>query len=202
MRSIIESVYNTLCRSDSIGIFVSGGFDSTVLSSLVFQQISEHNLACKITLFTVPRHDDSLVHSERISGWLKMVYPKVCFEKKIVGDPDLHHSKQVSSGIKEILGVDNNIAVIIGDTLIPPKLSNNGAPVRKRSFDPKIIQPLFDYDKTMSLLLAKELNQLEAISKITHTCTENKTLRCNKCWQCLERSWAFKNLNINDVGRM
>jgi len=40
----------------------------------------------------------------------------------------------------------------------------------------------------------------EDLIDITHSCTEQQIGRCNKCWQCTERAWAFKQLDKTDTG--
>lgn len=52
-----------------------------------------------------------------------------------------------------------------------------------------------------STLLAYLLHDIKYKTN-TDTCTGSKNLRCNQCWQCCERSWAFAKNNLIDTGKM
>lgn len=199
MRSVIKEINGFVDANSDIGIFISGGYDSTVLAACIFKHITESGCQPKLTLFTVARYDDSSVHAARICDWLKVKYPAVEFVTKTVGNPDEHHSRQVLSGIMESIK-DTGIKIVLGDTAVPPELNNEHAPQRIRSKGPRVVQPFFDYDKTITITIAESLGLLDEISEVTHTCTESKDLRCGNCWQCQERAWAFAKLSIRDRG--
>jgi len=42
----------------------------------------------------------------------------------------------------------------------------------------------------------------EDLIDITHSCTEQQVGRCNQCWQCTDRAWAFKQLDKTDTGQL
>lgn len=201
MQTTINNIINLISSVNGIGIFISGGFDSAVLSAIIFENVSQ-NQNVKITLFTVPRHDDSAIHSDRVIKWLNNRYPSVSFNRKLVGNPDVHHSIQVSSGFSEAFALPEVEIIILADTANPTIMQESSAPNRIKAKNPKIHQPFFYSDKTMTLSIALHMNLLSEISSISHTCTERKTLKCNECWQCRERAWAFKELNLIDNGTM
>ncbi len=197
MRSVIEHIDKIVDSVEHIGVFISGGFDSTVLAALVF----ERSAGKHITLYTVPRYDDSAVHAHRVTQWLTRKYPLVKFTTVSVGNPDEHHSRQVSSGIMESLN-SSKATVLLGDTAVPVELQDGSAPVRVKSGGPRVVQPFFDLLKTDVITLAIEGGILDEVSEISHTCTESRTLRCRECWQCRERAWAFSKLGLVDGGTM
>ena len=199
MWSVIKEIDNFIDTNNDIGIFVSGGYDSTVLAAYVFKYISTNNLKPRVTLYTVPRYDDSSVHAKRVCEWLSALYPSVEFTTQTVGNPDEHHSRQVLSGIMESIGRPG-VKILLGDTAVPPELVDEHAPIRVRSNGVRVVQPFFDHDKTVTLKLAEWLGLLNEISEVTHTCTESKDLRCYQCWQCRERAWAFTKLLLVDTG--
>ena len=85
---------------------------------------------------------------------------------------------------------------------VPEELMGPSAPLRnKKSDHPKLLLPFIDYLKTDILQLAFDM-EWEDLFQITHSCTEEKLVRCNKCWQCNERAWAFNRLNKIDTGRI
>jgi len=197
---IIKEIEIKIKNFNNIAIFISGGFDSTILSYLILDIVNKNNLKKNIEFHTVPRYDDSKNHAHRIVIWLLTKFETINSEIKIVGNPDLHHSKQVSSGIKECINDTESKIILLGDTKNPINLPNG--PIRIKSNYENIFQPFFEYDKRITLNIAIHFGILHEISKITHTCTERKYLRCNHCWQCLERKWAFDSLSLKDVGEM
>lgn len=201
MRSVIDFINKFVDTSSHIGIFISGGFDSCLLAELVFRHIDEIKSISKVTIYTVPRYDDSSVHADRICSWLKERYPAISFDTQLVGNPNEHHSRQVLSGILESIE-NSNVKILLGDTAISADMLEESAPMRIESKNPQIIQPFLDYDKTLTVSMANDLGLLDEISKLTHTCTESKTLRCSVCWQCRERAWAFNKLGLVDKGTM
>lgn len=182
----------------SIGFFLSGGFDSSLLlytCSIIKQQ---ENINNKFIAFTVPRYDDSEIHANRIIGWVTQKFQQdIPFIR--VGDPDLHHSQQVESGC--IAAYEKNLAdfFLLGCTATPQSLSRGI--VRKQSSWDRLYQPWFNFTKDHTVRLMQELQCYELIT-LTHSCTESKTQRCGKCWQCCERAWAFSQVGIEDYGTM
>lgn len=185
-------------QNNRVGFFISGGFDSSLLlyaSCLIKQQ---QNLDNQFVSFVVPRHDDSVVHANRILYWISEKF-QMEIPKFYVGNPDLHHSEQVKSGIIEAHQKNLVDLFLNGDTSNPEDVPDG--PVRLRSNWKYLFQPWYDYTKDYTVRLMLELNCLELIT-LTHTCTQSKTIRCKKCWQCRERAWAFAKVGIDDHGTM
>lgn len=61
----------------------------------------------------------------------------------------------------------------------------------------KIHTPLMYLSKKETVLLAKELNCIEALAD-THTCYEGKNPPCGKCHSCLLRQKGFEEAGIED----
>jgi hypothetical protein len=185
-----------LSQGRKIGIFCSGGFDSTLLLFLCLKIAEEESLDTRLQVFTVPRHDDSIVHSQRIVDYMNRRF-KVNLSIRAVGDPDLEHYKQVSSGLGPALEYCDQI--LLGDTTNPPELPDG--PVRVRSANERFVQPFMDSTKRSTVALSVEVGFVEC-QTLTHTCTESKTVRCGWCWQCRERRWAFDVNDLIDIGAM
>jgi hypothetical protein len=190
------SLMEFLPANKTFGFLISGGLDSALLLYAALTLKTKLKLPGTYSVFTVPRYDDSVVHSCRILNWLNDKFHSK-LELIVVGNPDEHHSRQVLSGIHEA-GAQCNL-VILGDTQNPPHLSNG--PLRSKGTSPRLIQPFFTWTKKDTVRLAIELNLTE-LMELTHTCTESKTLRCNNCWQCKERAWGFSENNFIDPGTM
>lgn len=197
---IIEDLELVLSKHKTIGLLISGGFDSTLLSYLVHDIREKKKTENNFEFFTVPRYDDSIIHAQRIIDFLYSKF-NILSPWHIVGDPDLHFTQQVSSGITEALTEYDFDILLTGDNIVPPIDEVPGGPPRKRGNHPRLYKPFFDYTKDVMLQLCIDRGLTE-IMEITHTCTESKTLRCNLCWQCRERAWAFKQCNYVDPGTM
>lgn len=186
----------------SIGMFLSGGFDSTTLAYLVFTILAEDTTpSTDITIYTVPRYDDSAVHVDRVMAFLHKEFPSIMYNTKLVGDAEVHHSKQVLSGVEEALALADDV-LLLGVTKNPDVYIGRGEPVRTATTFKRIIKPFISHDKSTVITLANELGVLDDISKVSHSCTQSKAVRCNTCWQCLERKWAFDKLGLKDIGTM
>jgi hypothetical protein len=191
LRSILTPF---LTDNKKIGFFVSGGFDSSLLLYTSLMLIQEIKISIITKIFTVPRYDDSRRHAENVIGFINKKFKKN-LQHKIVGNPNIHHSLQVLSGIKEVIGQVDYL--FLGDTKNPEHLLNG--PIRIKSTDNRIIQPFFHWTKKDTVALAIELG-LTDLMTISHTCTESIEYRCRHCWQCEERRWAFTENNYVDPG--
>jgi hypothetical protein len=198
---ILDSIDRIVNTKQRIGILISGGFDSALLSYLVYESCSKAKTENTIDFFTVPRYDDSVIHAERIIKYVTDKFSNAVPSKHThVGNPDLHHTLQVKSGIKEVLKDHSYLNILLaGENITPAEVP--GGPFRAGSKDPRLCLPFFKYTKDVIVQLAIDKNLIE-IMKLSHTCTESKLLRCNMCWQCKERVWAFKKCNYADPGTM
>jgi tRNA(Ile)-lysidine synthase TilS/MesJ len=220
MTEVLTNLEHILKTNHKIGISVSGGLDSTLLAYLAQDIKRKNNLSCTIEYFCVDRPDDSVVHVKRVVKYIDSYFNQPLSTIHIVGDGKLHHTEQVKSGMREAVQKFDIDVLLTGVTKTPescdpPEYLPNyeygkfvggdgipyNGPVRVKTKNPKFINPFWDITKVETVKLIKELN-LSFIPKLTHTCTGSKTVRCNKCWQCCERAWAFSKNNFIDIGAM
>jgi hypothetical protein len=215
MKNILSDVEEVLEKYHKIGLMVSGGLDSSLLAYLLLHFKYKNQKNNEIVFFVVPRPDDSVVHVNRVVDYLDNHFNQPKSTIHIVGTGELHHSKQVTSGMKDaVLNYDCDI-YLSSTTTNPPELLPNyeygkfrepdgtpyNGPIRKKSWHPKLIDIFWDYTKEDTVKIVKDMNLVE-IMNLTHTCTGSKLLRCEKCWQCCERAWAFNKNNFVDTGTM
>jgi hypothetical protein len=180
------------------GIMLSGGLDSAILLSLM---ISE-NTNINIQPFTIPKTDGAILYADPIIDFINSKF-KTSIPKTIkVGDPTVHHRQQSRTAVIEIFGKYNIDQLFIAINKNPKELNDlPGAPKRDtKSDNPKVFFPFVDLLKTDILSMAIENNLVELFN-ITHSCTEQPIGRCNKCWQCTERSWSFRQLGLLDIDK-
>ena len=181
------------------GLMLSGGIDSAVL----FYLLVKSNPKINLQPFTIAKSDGAALYANPIIDHFNNKFGLSIPYTIIVGDPTVYHRLQSSTAVKEIFAKYPIDFLYFGINTNPPELANHpGAPVRdKRSNDPKIIFPFVDFYKDKILEIMFEEGQEDLIN-ITHTCTEQQHGRCNSCWQCQERMWAFKQLNKIDTGTL
>ena len=179
------------------GIMLSGGLDSAVLLYLLIQQEPK----IQIQPFTIDKTDGAAKYANPIVKHFNKKFNLSIPETHYVGDPRAHHRVQSTTAVVDIF---NNYPVdylFIGINQNPPELDYlPGAPQRdKKSNDLKIIFPFVNLYKTNIIDMMFKYNQQDLIY-ITHSCTEQSIGRCNRCWQCTERSWSFSKLGQEDNG--
>ena len=173
------------------GIMLSGGLDSAVL----FYLLVKSNPKINLQPFTIAKTDGAALYADPIINYINTKFDLNIPHTIIVGDPTVYHRLQSSTAVKEIFKKYTVDYLYIGINTNPPALNDHpGAPVRAtRSDTPTIIFPFVDYYKDKILEIMYSEGQEELID-ITHTCTEQRHGRCNQCWQCQERMWAFGHL--------
>lgn len=179
------------------GILLSGGLDSTILLSFLAKQ----NANLRIQPFTIPKSDGAMLYVNEIIQYINKKYNTLIPKTIEVGDPTVHHRQQSTTAVKEIFTKYKIDYLYIGINPVPPELAKvDGAPVRDfTKTDPRILYPFNHYYKDRILTLVDD-EVLDEIAEKTHSCTELQNSRCNVCWQCQERAWAFKQLNKIDRG--
>lgn len=179
------------------GILLSGGLDSAVLLYLLISNEPK----IRLQPFTIAKSDGAAMYADPVIEFLNKKFnvsiPKTIF----VGDPTAHHRMQSTTAVSQILGKELVDYIYIGINKIPEELRNYpGAPKRdSASTDSRILVPFVKMTKDQILEIMINNGQ-EELSNITHSCTEQQEGRCNLCWQCTERAWAFSKLGIVDTG--
>lgn len=221
--NFLISANKGISDKQTIGVVVSGGFDS----SLLWYFINEYKRPDqKVIPFTVPKVDGALTYANRMLEWYsklkntKRLHPIVINQEGVDWNRNDYQGDEVAqqllNGIKEI--VDNNMADVVftGVNDYPPhyrtlcsyhtpaprkKVSesdyvHNGVPIQEI-----IKQPFADYTKDFLVRLAWELGILDDVAEFSHSCVEKIRGRCNECFWCNERSWAFQEADLSDIGK-
>lgn len=180
------------------GILLSGGIDSAVLLYLLIKS----NPAINIQPFTIAKTDGATLYADPIIKHFNSKFSLAIPPTIIVGDPTVHHREQSKTAVVDIFTKHTDIDMLyIGINRNPPELADDPhAPQRDtKSTHPKIVFPFIDLYKTNVLQFMYDNKQQDLLA-LTHTCTEQQYGRCNKCWQCRERMWAFRQLDRIDTG--
>lgn len=187
-----------------IAVLVSGGADSAILLYMLAIDAKKFNVG--IIPFTVPRADGAINYSPNIVKKVNELANVELPGPYAIGNPiNLHHSQQTRSGHKEILEKFPDIDYIYyGSQKVTSELENLANIVYpwrpERMFYPgKTICPFFDLTKEHTLELYYKLGVQELL-EYSHSCCVWPIGRCGKCYNCIERVWAFKKLDKTDPG--
>lgn len=182
------------------GIMLSGGLDSAVLMYLILKEFVLQGHAPNLQPFTIAKSDGASLYVGNIVQYMRQAFTIDLPDPIIVGNPTVHHSKQGISAVIEIRAKHRYIdKLFFGSNQIPPDELPGTAPKRLVDNTGFIIMPFWNFYKTEIINLALQ-NNIQELFNITHSCTEQQIGRCNQCWQCNERAWAFKELSLLDTG--
>ena len=189
----------TVDTTKQYGILLSGGLDSAILLYL----LTSSNYGIKIQPFTIAKTDGACLYADPIIDHVNRKFNLSIPKTIVVGDPTTYHRLQSATAVKYIFKNYPVDYLYIGINQNPPELAKlPGAPERDtKSTNPKIVFPFVNMYKHNILELMYASDQEDLIN-ITHSCTEQQHGRCNQCWQCTERAWAFKQLDKQDTGTL
>jgi hypothetical protein len=185
-----------------VGITVSGGADSAILLYIVALLNKQRPNPAELIPFTVPRTDGAYLYSPDIVEYVNQRLNLKLPVPLSVGDPTVHHSKQVETGTMAML--DNGIVdyIFYGSQQTPPEEFPMPGLYPERPSHNKYKRaqvPFVDLYKTHTLDLYYQFGQ-EKLLELSHSCTEMQIGRCGQCFQCAEREWAFRILGKKDPG--
>ena len=214
----------SMMNNKVIGVVVSGGFDSSLLWHLVYGICLKRNQKC--IPFTVPKVDGALTYANRMLEWSSKYYEQKRLHPIVINQQGVDWNRndylgdevaqQLLDGIKEI--VDNNMADVVftGVNDYPQHyetLCSYHTPARRKKVSESdyvhngvpiqdiIKQPFADYTKDFLVRLAWEEGILDDVASFSHSCVEQIRGRCNECFWCNERSWAFQEADLSDIGK-
>jgi len=186
-------------NSKKYGILLSGGLDSAILLYLLIK----NNPSINLQTFTIDKSDGAYLYADPVIDHFNRKFSLSIPKTIKVGDPTVFHRQQSVTAVKDIFEQYPVDHLFIGINQNPPELAKlSGAPVRdKQSLNPRILYPFVDLYKHNILEIMYD-NQQQDLIDITHSCTERQHGRCNICWQCKERAWAFEKLGKTDTGTL
>lgn len=185
------------------GILISGGLDSAVMLALILITRKIENPTLPIVALNVRRGYGTELFSEAIVKKMEEHFlihlPLIHLD--VPNGIDDHHSVYAASA--KLLDTGIVRKVFTADTHNPP-FFHQFAPNRNKIEDqnkfPRWGLPFIHIDKSHTVALMK-LWGLDFIEEMSHTCFATDSLRCNACFQCEERAWAYRVLGLTDTGK-
>jgi len=219
-KNYIDQLYSSVDsfvkrKVETIGMWMSGGADSSILAYLLCKKIKEENLEINFQPLSV----------RRTRGWnpiyaanvIDFICDKLKFDRMndhIIYFPDKKNTEYIEISVfweKNYELFKNDVIQVLfsGITSNPPKESN--LPLNKeRNRDDHIIKKTFSCDsmktfydpfininKKIIKKIYDDNNLTNSLFPLTRSCEGNEkdsgnfTYHCKKCWWCQERFWAF-----------
>lgn len=182
-----------------IGVSLSGGPDSAILYYKVLKENFSSELGKNIIAMCMPKHDGADYFAKLVNDWMKAHFKLDELPLLFIGNPNDEHDQIVANAIWSALELNIVDCVLLADNIPPVNSFPGMQPIRNRSTVPAIVQPFFDLTKDQIISMFFE-EGVEDLLAVTHSCTEMTRGRCNKCWQCNERAWAFSQIGRSDPG--
>ena len=167
-------------------ILFSGGADSTFILCQYAQNKEP------IDVFIMDRYNKPIAHAYRvielINNFFHTEYSIHILNVQNVGEA----VSFLSLSFDEVLFGGNQYP---SDKTIRPKFKENTITQEWLDSNPKIVAPLMSMNKS-DIVRSFYERGWEDILKATHSCGSDKEEPCGECFNCRERAWAFKQLNL------
>ena len=203
-----EIVEINVDTTKTVGLFLSGGIDSTVLLSCMCKDIITQGKQPKDVIkyiFNIPKHDGAELYPPNLIQLVRDKYDIELPDITRVRIPKLHqryHGEKVWQSILYTLDEYDVDHTYLGDQRSNPDLEGT-LPVRSQKIEgpmPGILFFPFNHTKKSHIIDIMFQLGIEGIANLSHSCTETITGRCSKCYHCRERAWAFNTMAKIDTG--
>jgi hypothetical protein len=192
----------TIPPVDKIGIFMSGGLDSSAMLSLILKELDSTNRlnTVSLTAFTVNKPTGEPLYTTRI---LKKFEEH--FQIKIPHVNNISNTEEAISVGRMDHGVVvrtckkfNGLMYLSGNNMPSPdiKLFNGGLEFTYAE-TPFYQLPFLNLLKPQMIDILYKLGT-DFIIPYAHSCSRQLIGKCNACYSCEERSWGFEQLSMVD----
>lgn len=184
----------------SIGVFISGGLDSTILLYALLTYRKNNSKTFGITALTVNKTTSNL-YSKRILNKLENLFCSIPHVQDI--DNSGSEAGAVTQAIARMKSDCRFDLIYTGVNANPPeRLIKIRGPYPKRpssNSHKNLVLPFMNLFKSHIIELAYIL-RADWILPYTHSCTEVDFGECFQCFACQERAWGFSANNKIDQG--
>ena len=197
----------------TIGMWMSGGADSSMCAYLLNKKIRDENLDVKFQPMSVRRGRGwNPVYAGTVIDFIENAL-NIKMNDHIIYYPDIndYYQREIKEfRDRDVENFNNGTFQIMysGISCNPPKSEvsqsteeerdeDNDRPVETRSGFAHYINPFFDMNKRDIAKLYDEHDLTHTMFPLTRSCegsdyeSGNYTWHCGKCWWCEERMWAF-----------
>lgn len=209
-----------LNKNNTLGIWLSGGADSSLLCYLLAKHIKENNLENKLQPVTVLKREGDTAHIDVLNFVKQKLNCEDIFLDIIVHETNnkqeyndsfsnvrnSHIMKGMYNFIYSGINQSPDIEAYSDGWKMTPEVQNiRGSMITKLKVLSGVIEldgveyefgdirPFVNLDKKKIADLYKEHDLLDSLFPLTNSCGGHSpaNTHCEKCWNCRERLWAF-----------
>jgi hypothetical protein len=198
----VRTIRITIPR-EPFGVLMSGGLDSSVMMCLILQTYLLEGSTVPFCAINVRRGFGTEVFFARMIDRISSLFQRQIDTISLPLPPGTADKDCLT--VPAIPFLDNSPykSVFSADTSNPEGVRVDQAPERtpvEKQFSFKRWHlPFLHCDKSHVVQLMYNLG-LTFIETESHTCFASQDLRCGNCFQCQERAWAYKTLDLTDNG--
>lgn len=173
-----------------IGVMMSGGLDSSILAA-----INRHHT---VIGYGFEQLCNNKIFAQKICNILNIPFEHV----EISNDDNNEVTTAVTyvSPLVDQVYVGINKTIDVGDVTYPNRLDLDY--IKDTELKTNVRFPFYNLVKDEILQIGYDLvPEINDIIQYSHTCCASKSFRCNKCYNCKERKWAFSKLQREDHGK-
>lgn len=188
----------TIPEVDKIGIFMSGGLDSSAMLSLILKELKDTNRleTVPVTAFTLEKPTGEPVYATRILNMFKEY-----FQVDITHINNIPNSKEAiqqgrmdHSVIVDTCNKFNGLVYLSGNNMPPPEIKSFNGSLGFTYSQTSVYQlPFLNMLKPQMIDILYKLGT-DFVIPYTHSCSRQLESKCNRCYSCEERSWGFEEL--------
>ena len=194
----------TIPEVDNIGIFMSGGLDSSAMLTLILKELVETNRLKTVSLnaFTLEKPTGEPLYATRILKKFEDHFQVNIMHVNNIPNTEeaIRQGRMASTVIVETCKQFNGLMYLSGNNMPPPDIKifkgGLGFTYKQTSL---YQQPFLNLLKPQMTDILYKL-ETDFIIPYTHSCSRQLRGKCNSCYSCKERSWGFEELGLAKLG--
>ena len=192
----------TIPEVDNIGIFMSGGLDSSAMLTLILKELAETNRlkTVSLTAFTLEKPTGEPLYATRILKKFEDHFQVSIMHVTNIPNTEeaIRQGRMDANVIVETCKQFNGLMYLSGNNMPPPdiKIFKGGLGFTYKQ-TPLYQQPFLNLLKPQMTDILYKL-ATDFIIPYTHSCSRQLSGKCNSCYSCKERSWGFEELGLAD----
>jgi len=184
---------------NNISVFSSGGLDSGALLCLIMSELKATGQldTLPVTCYTGIKYDGATYYASRLVSKIAEH-----FSCNIIHNNNVENDVVETGRFRFIASTEPNTVVYAGISRMVPesvKEFKNKLKVKYPNEFGKYKFPFLNMAKPQILDIYYKLG-CEDIIQYTHSCVNLAVSKCNNCYSCEERAWAFTELMKSDTG--
>lgn len=177
-----------------VGVLMSGGLDSSILAAIISQKAQGNVIGYGFEQLT-----NNIIFTQKICNVINIPFETI--DVALDSPNEVEEAADLVSPIVDVLYIGINKTIPVDkETYYPNRLEEEY--IKELEKTTNIRFPFRNLTKPQILQLGLDrVKQIDDIIKYSHTCCVTTGMRCNECYNCLERKIAFETLGLEDHGK-